>query len=136
VDIVVNLRGGKSAKEEATVTKLGMKYVWIPSHCGFPQDEPWAKFLKVIEENPGKTVFVHCQLGEDRTGMAVASYRMAEQGWSAEEAMKEMKFFGFSAVHHAMCPGLEEYEEKFPERLKKSAVFQELGAGKNSNTAK
>jgi len=51
---------------------------------------------------------------------------MAEEGWSADEAMKEMKAFGFSTVHHAMCPGLEEYEEKFPERLKKSKAFQEL----------
>jgi hypothetical protein len=53
---------------------------------------------------------------------------MADEGWSAEEAMSEMRAFGFSAVHHAMCPGLEEYEEEFPERLKKSPAFRELQA--------
>lgn len=125
VEIVVDMRG-HSAKEEAAVTKLGMQYVPIPSHCPFPRDRPWAAFLKVIEENPGKKVFVHCRLGDDRTGMAIASYRMAEEGWSADEAMKEMKAFGFSRIHHAMCPGLEEYEEHFPERLKKSKAFQDL----------
>jgi len=132
VDIVVDLRGGRSSQEEAAVTKLGMQYVSIPTHCPFPKDEPWAKFLKVVRENPGKAVFVHCRLGDDRTGMAVASYRMAEQGWSADEALKEMKYFGFSTIHHAMCPGLEEYEEKFPERLKKSKAFQDLPAQTNS----
>jgi tyrosine-protein phosphatase SIW14 len=125
VDIVVDMRGHNKG-EEATVTKLGMQYVAIPSHCPFPKDEPFVKFLKVIREHPGKKVFVHCRLGDDRTGMAVASYRMAEQGWSAEEAMKEMKAFGFSSVHHAMCPGLEDYEEHFPERFKKNAAFREL----------
>ncbi len=69
---------------------------------------------------------MHCRLGDDRTGMAVASYRMAEEGWSADEAMKEMKTFGFSAVHRAMCPGLADYEESFPERLKKDQAFKEL----------
>ena len=126
VDIVVDLRGGPSRSEEAEVTKLGMQYVSIPSHCAFPKDEPFARFLKVIRDNPGQKIFVHCRLGDDRTGMAVAAYRMAKEGWSAEEAMKEMRAFGFSALHHAVCPGLAEYEKKFPERLKKNPAFREL----------
>jgi len=130
IDIVVDLRGGNSKSEKAAITKLGMQYVSIPSHCPFPSDKPWAEFLKMIEDNPGKKVFVHCRLGDDRTGMAVASYRMAEEGWSAKEAMKEMKTFGFSAMHHAICPGLEEYEEKFPQRLKKSPAFRDLAVRK------
>ncbi len=130
IEIVVDLRGGHGKGEEEAVTKLGMQYISIPSHCPFPSDRPWAAFLKVIEENPGKRVFVHCRLGDDRTGMAVASYRMAEEGWSAAEAMNEMKAFGFSAMHHAICPGLEEYEEKFPDRLKKNAAFRDLAARK------
>src|SRR5271168_210672 len=92
VGVVVDMRG-KDQGEEAAATKLGMQYVPIPSHCPFPSDETFAKFLKVIQENPGKKVFVHCRLGDDRTGMAVAAYRMADEGWSADEAMKEMKAF-------------------------------------------
>jgi len=128
INVVVDLRGGKNKEEETTVTKLGMQYISIPSHCPFPNDGPFAKFLRVIRENPAKKVFVHCRLGDDRTGMAVAAYRIAEEGWSADEAMKEMKTFGFSAVHHAMCPGLADYEQKFPQRLKTSTAFKELSA--------
>jgi len=134
IEIVVDLRGNHGKSEEEAVSRLGMQYVSIPSHCPFPSDRPWAAFLKVIEENPGKKVFVHCRLGDDRTGMAVASYRMAEEGRSAADAMKEMKAFGFSVAHHAICPGLEEYEERFPERLKKSAAFQELQVRKGTQT--
>jgi len=125
IDVVVDLRG-QNQEEEARVTKLGMKYVAIPSHCPFPSDQPFAKFLQVVEENPGKKVFVHCRLGDDRTGMAVAAYRMAEQGWSADEAMNEMREFGFTRVHHAICPGMADYEEQFPERLQSSPAFRGL----------
>lgn len=128
VDIVVDMRHGQDPDEEKQVKQLGMQYVAIPSWCPFPKDEPMARFLKVIEENRGKKVFVHCRLGDDRTGIAVASYRMAEQGWTAQEAMKEMKAFGFSTAHHALCPGLAGYAESFPERLKKNPAFRDLSA--------
>jgi tyrosine-protein phosphatase SIW14 len=126
VNLLIDLRASASKEEEEAAKKLGMQYVSIPSRCPFPKDETFARFLRVVRENPAKKVFVHCRLGEDRTGMAVASYRMAEQGWSAEEAMKEMKAFGFSAMHRAMCPGLADYEESFPQRLQKDQAFKEL----------
>lgn len=136
VSLVVDLRGSASKDEEAQAAKLGMQYVSIPSHCPFPKDEPFAKFLRVLRENTGKKAFVHCRLGDDRTGMAVAAYRMAEEGWSAEEAMKEMKAFGFSTMHHAMCPGLADYEESFPQRLKTSQAFKELQPYGSNTTVK
>jgi protein tyrosine/serine phosphatase len=126
INLVVDLRGGASKDEEEMAKKLGMQYISIPSHCPFPKDETFAKFLRVVRENPAKKTFVHCQLGVDRTGMAVASYRMAEEGWSADEALKEMKAFGFSAVHRAMCPGLADYEDSFPQHLKSNQAFKEL----------
>ena len=128
IAIVVDMRSGNRDDEKKVVKKLGMEYYHFPWHCPFPSDEALAKFLKVIEQNPGKKVFVHCRLGDDRTGMAVASYRMAEQGWSAEEAMKEMHDFGFGGVHYAICPGLASYEKSFPERLKKNSAFKDLSA--------
>jgi tyrosine-protein phosphatase SIW14 len=128
IDMVVDLRASTNRREEAAVEKLGMSYVSIPSHCEFPKDKPWAEFLRVIQENPGKKIFVHCRLGEDRTGMAVAAYRMADEGWSADEAMREMRKFGFSEFHHAMCPGMSQYERGFPTRLKTSPAFRAVTA--------
>jgi tyrosine-protein phosphatase SIW14 len=136
INLVVDLRGGASKEEEETAKKLGMQYISIPSHCPFPKDETFAKFLRVVRENPAKKMFVHCQLGVDRTGMAIASYRMAEEGWSANEAMKEMRAFGFSSVHRAMCPGLADYEEGFPDRLKENQAFKELQPYPSAATAK
>lgn len=125
VDIVVDMRGGSNEHEKAAVKSLGMEYVSIPWHCTSPSDVPMARFLKLIEENRDKKVFVHCRLGADRTGMAIAAYRMAGEGWSADEALNEMAKFGFDWQHHMYCPTLERFERSFPQRLKSDAAFKE-----------
>jgi hypothetical protein len=58
--------------------------------------------------------------------MMIAAYRMAAQGWTAEEAMHEMQQFGFSTVHHWICPGLASYEKSFPEHLRNNPAFEGL----------
>jgi protein tyrosine phosphatase (PTP) superfamily phosphohydrolase (DUF442 family) len=40
-------------------------------------------------------VMVHCKHGKDRTGGVMAAWRMVEQGWSAERAIREMNEGGF-----------------------------------------
>jgi len=127
INIVVDLRGSREGESER-VAKLGMRYVAIPWHCPFPKDETFARFLILLRQNPGKKVFVHCRLGDDRTGMMVAAYRMAEQKWTATEAMKEMEAFGFSTPHHLICPSLSSYEESFPQRFKSDPAFDGLRA--------
>jgi tyrosine-protein phosphatase SIW14 len=126
VGIVVDMRGSKSTHERAAVEKLGMEYVSIPWHCPFPRDKAFARFLRLMKENPKKKVFVHCRLGDDRTGMAVAAYRMGIEGWSADEALKEMKLFGYSGLHHAICPGLGRFEKNFPKHLEKNPDFKDI----------
>lgn len=125
IKVVIDLRGD-SKSERNEVTALGMEYVAIPWHCPFPRDATFARFLKVMRANASKKVFVHCRLGDDRSGMMVAAYRMAEEGWSAEKAMDEMKEFGFTTSHHMICPGLASYEKSFPERYRSNAAFEEL----------
>jgi tyrosine-protein phosphatase SIW14 len=124
IDIVVDT--GRSRRDEKKITELGMRYVSLPWFCWFRKEEVFAGFLKLIKENPDKKIFVHCRYGNDRTGMMIAAYRMGLEGWTAEEAMKEMQSFGYTAIHHVMCPGLARYEKSFPERLKKHEAFEEF----------
>jgi protein tyrosine/serine phosphatase len=92
-------------------TKLEVYFQW------------WVLFRK----NPGKKVFVHCRLGDDRTAMMITSYRIADEGWAAERAAKEMEKFGFSFVHRRLiCPGLSSYEEDFFHHFKTSPAFRDL----------
>ena len=115
IDIVVDT--GRSKRDETLIKNLGMAYVSLPWYCPFPKDEVFERFIKITRKNPDKKIFVHCRLGDDRTGMMIAAYRMGQQGWTAKEAMQEMHEFGYRGVHHLMCPGLAGYEKSFPKRL-------------------
>ena len=125
IGLVINLRGDSKA-ERGMVEKLGMQYVSIPWHCAYPKDRQVAQFLSVLRANPDKKIFVHCRLGVDRTGLMIASYRMAEQGWTAARAHREMAAFGFDAFHNMICPGLGSYAAGFPTRFEKDAAFEQL----------
>ncbi|MGO8794680.1 MAG: fused DSP-PTPase phosphatase/NAD kinase-like protein [Candidatus Sulfotelmatobacter sp.] len=129
VKIVVDTRADNKT-EEQEARSLGMEYVAIPWRCPWPKDEVFARFLKLLQENKDKKVFVHCRLGDDRTGMMIAAYRMANEGWTPEEAMTEMRSFGFSRSHHVICPSLARYEKEFPKRLKDDPAFAEIRRAK------
>jgi len=126
IQIVVDLRGDRDNEREE-VTRLGMQYVPMHWQCSFPKDKIFAAFITLIRTNPRKKIFVHCRVGDDRTGMMVAAYRMAEQGWSAEKAENEMIDFGFNFVHrHLICLRLESYEKDFPNRFATRPEFEKL----------
>ncbi|MGB9244307.1 MAG: tyrosine-protein phosphatase [Candidatus Acidiferrales bacterium] len=124
VGIVVDLRGD-SDDEREQVTKLGMEYVAIPSHCSRMTEDGVAKFLTLVRDHPDKKVFIHCKYGVDRTGMMVAAYRIS-QGWTAEESRREMESFGFTVRHRMVCPGLSSFESNFPSAFASSSAFENL----------
>jgi tyrosine-protein phosphatase SIW14 len=132
IQIVVDLRGDRDGEREE-VTSLGMQYVPMHWECSFPKDRIFADFLTLIRKNPGKKIFVHCRVGDDRTGMMIAAYRMADEGWSPKQAMGEMTKYGFSFPHRRLiCPRLSEYEEHFPQRFATKPEFEELRSTKPS----
>jgi tyrosine-protein phosphatase SIW14 len=88
--IKILVDNGRSTRDERKTKRLGMRFVSLPWYCPFPKDRVFARFLRLIKKNPDKKIFVYCRLGDDRTGMMIAAYRMGEQGWTAEQAMKEM----------------------------------------------
>jgi protein tyrosine/serine phosphatase len=126
IDIVIDARGTERSAEGKAVRKSGMKYVAIPWHCPFPHDDVFVRFLSVLRDNPGKKVFVHCRLGDDRTGMMIAAYRITDEGWTTKQALDEMEKFGFTDIHHMICPRLQAYEKHFPEHLKNNPEFKHL----------
>jgi protein tyrosine phosphatase (PTP) superfamily phosphohydrolase (DUF442 family) len=126
ISIVIDTRGGSREDERKLVAKLGMKYVQIPWHCVYPKDRVVVKFLSVIRDHPGNKIFVHCKTGDDRTGLMIAVWRMAYQGWTAKEALEEMHVYGFGFTHHFICPGLAAYEAAFPQHYRSSPAFARL----------
>lgn len=75
-----------------------LRYLRIPSRAFQPREDHILAFLKVLEDPANHPVFIHCAQGRDRTGYNAAAYRIVMQGWSAEEALKEMHAFRFNRV--------------------------------------
>nr|WP_320133497.1 tyrosine-protein phosphatase [uncultured Holophaga sp.] len=93
---VVNLR---SDHDDAPLLKgTGLRYFRLPSHAWKVDEAKLALFLKIVQDPANQPVFVHCMEGRDRTGYAVAAYRMAAQGWPVDAALREMDTFHFNHV--------------------------------------
>lgn len=60
-----------------------------------PTNEDVVKFLRIATTPALQPVLVHCKHGSDRTGVMVAIYRVAYEGWTKEQATSEMVGGGF-----------------------------------------
>jgi protein tyrosine/serine phosphatase len=93
IETIINLRSFHSDRDK--IKETGLAYEHIYMKAWHPEEEDAVRFLQ-IATNPKRTpVLVHCQHGADRTGAMCAIYRVAVQGWSREEALKEMTEGGF-----------------------------------------
>jgi uncharacterized protein (TIGR01244 family) len=116
VRTVIDLRDDRNPSEKMWVEEAGIAYVNIPSNASRVDPEKIATFLKEVDEAQ-KPIFVHCYHGRDRTGLEVAVYRMVEQGWPREAALKELYAHGY---HWAVFPGIARYVKTFdPGEFKK-----------------
>jgi protein tyrosine/serine phosphatase len=90
----------------------------------YPEDADMVKFLKIVNDPSKHPVFVHCQHGSDRTGTMCALYRIAIQGWTKEDAIKEMREGGYG-FHEEYFQNLLKYLRNLDiEKIKKKAGIE------------
>ena len=101
IKTVIDLRGERSEQKE--VQSSGMRYVRMPWN-GYkaPTDEQIKTVLSLLNDNAAWPVFVHCRRGADRTGTAIACYRITHDHWDNQQALAEAKTFGMSSLEIAM----------------------------------
>lgn len=84
---VISLMGPVAAHEAATALGLEVTvFHWSTEHL--PPRPELEQLMQLLEG--GERVLLHCAGGSDRTGYAVAVYRVRHQSWSLERAVKEM----------------------------------------------
>jgi protein tyrosine phosphatase (PTP) superfamily phosphohydrolase (DUF442 family) len=98
IETVVNLRSFHSDRDKIKGTGLAYEHIYMKAW--HPEEEDAVRFLQIVTNPKRVPVLVHCQHGADRTGAMCAIYRVAVQGWSKEEALKEMTEgeFGFHGI--------------------------------------
>lgn len=98
VKTIINLTNDSDGRseEQALAEEHGMRYVSIPMTTRkAPTEEQIARFLSVVDDPNGGTVYVHCVGGRHRTGVMTAIYRMTKDGLTGDQAFREMKQYKY-----------------------------------------
>ena len=127
ITTIVDLRGEDREKlewERKLSESLGLRFVHIPvSGWSPPTDDQLVQFLSLLRGDPQQKIFVHCRFGDDRTSVFIAAYRVALEKWPAEQALKEMYFFGFNGFWH---PAMKTFVREFPARMNSAPTLAPL----------
>jgi hypothetical protein len=96
------------SRERPMVQKLGMKFVSEPmSGFWWPDDAQVNRVLAMIADPTKQPILVHCQHGQDRTGLIIGLYRVFYENEKPAAAYKEMLSYGF----HKLLVFLNHYYE-------------------------
>jgi tyrosine-protein phosphatase SIW14 len=71
---------------------------WYAEDGSTPAEEGVRLFRDIMADPANYPVLVHCLAGIHRTGAACAIYRMEQEHWSNERAMREMKESGYDTL--------------------------------------
>jgi protein tyrosine/serine phosphatase len=89
------------------------------------------KILSLMSDPANYPIYIHCQKGEDRTGLVVGLYRVLIQKWSPEDAWAEMLKFGY----HPYFEQLTKYFEKRTHWKPEAEPETEMGDHENNATS-
>jgi len=97
---IVNLRNPDKdpdyVADEDFATSRGARVVRLPISSVTPLDAEQLATLRGVYDDPENyPILVHCEKGHARTGVAVAIWRIEEQDWQPDKAVKEMVDSGY-----------------------------------------
>jgi protein tyrosine phosphatase (PTP) superfamily phosphohydrolase (DUF442 family) len=118
---VVNLRLTRSDREDTE--RHGLGYARIRMEAWDVDEDELVEFLRFVQNPANQPVFVHCNHGADRTGLACAVYRVALQGWSPTDAAREMQDGGYG-FHHIWTHLPDYIEQMDADRLRAGAGLE------------
>ena len=117
VRTVIDLRDLNDDQDEARGTKLRLRRVKMDAwHI---EDEDVVRVLAMLRRRKDGPFLVHCHHGSDRTGVVCAMFRLVEQRWSREDAIRELKEGGYG--FHKAWVNIPHYLEKVDiEKIRRS----------------
>jgi hypothetical protein len=115
-DLDASFWSRRTIKESALCRELGVHYIHLAptliSRRLIPAKRPPAidELLAILDDEANYPVLIHCHAGLHRTGLLTAVYRMEYEGWSADEAFREMKAQGFGPW---VCTSANDYVTQY-----------------------
>jgi len=127
IKMVVNLCTFHSDRDMLKNTGLGYEHIHMIGWPFLPEEKQVVKFLTIVTDPKRTPVLVHCRDGAYRTGSMCAVYRIVVQGWTKEDAIKEMTDGGFG-FHRAWCNHLIQWINDLDvARIKEKAGIKKSG---------
>ena len=102
---VINLRAFNDDDDEVKGTSLRTEHVKILTWR--IDDRHVIEVMRMLRQTENAPFLIHCQHGADRTGVMSAMYRILEQGWTPEDALKELVDGGYG--YHSMWKNIVRY---------------------------
>lgn len=114
---VINLRYFNHDDDEVKGTNLRTERTRILTWR--VDDDHVIEVMRMLKKTENGPFLIHCQHGADRTGLMSAMYRILVQGWTREEALKELTEGGYG--YHSMWRNIPRYIESVDvEKLRKA----------------
>jgi len=96
VKTIIDLRKDYVPEARQWASEQGLNYFNLPLLPGRRATKAQTEyFLRLVNDPANAPVYVHCKGGRHRTGAMTAVYRISHDGWTAEQAFKEMKKYDF-----------------------------------------
>ena len=115
---VINLRYFNDDEDEVEGTSLRTERTKILTwRIG---DKHVIEVMNMLKKTENGPFLIHCQHGADRTGLMTAMYRILEQGWTPDDALKELTDGGFG--YHSMWKNIIRYVQSVDVEKLRAAI--------------
>lgn len=115
VKTLVDLRAPSERKipEDSLARDLDLTYINLPMTSAPPtkkQVDTVIDAIKKAQADPGQgKVFVHCAHGSDRTGCLIGIWRVTQEGWTYDDAYREMRKYYFTPKFTRLSGAVRDY---------------------------
>jgi Protein tyrosine/serine phosphatase len=92
VKSIINLRTNPLHDQQAWAQEMGIKIHRVKTGVMIePGEKEIEQFIRLVADPANQPAYICCTGGRDRTVFYVALYRMAMEGWTAEQAKGELR---------------------------------------------
>jgi protein tyrosine/serine phosphatase len=121
---VINLRAFNDDEDEVRGTSLRTQRTKILTwHV---DDNHVVEVMRLLKDTQNGPFLIHCQHGADRTGLMSAMYRILEQNWTPDEALKELTEGGYG--YHSMWRNILRYVRSADVEKLRAEIASSTGA--------
>jgi protein-tyrosine phosphatase len=84
--------------ERQRFAEMGIRFRSVPVDFFPDRDKNIEKAVAMMSDPALRPIYVHCNLGRDRAGLAIGLFRVRRQGWSVASALAEFKQVRFNPM--------------------------------------